>query len=140
VLETGAVDFQVTGLASDGDDHIEGNGGADTIYGGLGQDDIIGGSSSLFSLDTREKRPDGVDVIHGGDGAATGRNDVDDDHGSDREDGDRDLVELPPPRSGQRDRPDEIRGGVQCQLDCTVEVEGGGKPALVAEVLFRYYA
>ena len=35
---------------------------------------------------------------------------------------------------------EEIRGGVQCQLDCTVEVEGGGKPGLVAEVLFRYYA
>ncbi len=35
---------------------------------------------------------------------------------------------------------EEIRGGVQCQLDCTVEVEGGDKPALVAEVLFRYYA
>jgi len=35
---------------------------------------------------------------------------------------------------------EEIRGGVQCQLDCTVELEGGGKPALVAEVLFRYYA
>jgi len=35
---------------------------------------------------------------------------------------------------------EEIRGGVQCQLDCTVEVEGGDKPALVAEVLFRFYA
>jgi acyl dehydratase len=35
---------------------------------------------------------------------------------------------------------EEIRGGVQCQLDCTVEVEGGAKPGLVAEVLFRYYA
>jgi acyl dehydratase len=34
---------------------------------------------------------------------------------------------------------EEIRGGVQCQLDCTVEVEGGAKPALVAEVVFRYY-
>ncbi len=35
---------------------------------------------------------------------------------------------------------EEIRGGLQCQLDCTVEVEGGDKPALVAEVLFRYSA
>jgi len=35
---------------------------------------------------------------------------------------------------------EEIRGGVQCQLDCAVEVEGSDKPALVAEVLFRYYA
>jgi len=34
---------------------------------------------------------------------------------------------------------EEIRGGVQCQLDCAVEVDGGGKPALVAEIVFRYY-
>lgn len=34
---------------------------------------------------------------------------------------------------------EEIRGGVQCQLDCTVEAEGGAKPVLVAEVVFRYY-
>lgn len=35
---------------------------------------------------------------------------------------------------------EEIRGGVQCQLDCAVEVEGGSKPALVAEIVFHYYA
>jgi acyl dehydratase len=35
---------------------------------------------------------------------------------------------------------EEIRGGVQCQLDCAVEVDGGKKPALIAEVVFRYYA
>lgn len=35
---------------------------------------------------------------------------------------------------------EEIRGGVQCQLDCTVQIEGAEKPALAAEVLFRYYA
>lgn len=35
---------------------------------------------------------------------------------------------------------EEIQGGVQCQLDCTVEIEGETKPALVAEVLFRFYA
>jgi len=35
---------------------------------------------------------------------------------------------------------EEIRCGVQCQLDCTVEVEGSDKPALGAEVLFLYYA
>lgn len=35
---------------------------------------------------------------------------------------------------------EEVRGGLQCRLDCTVEVEGGSKPALAAEVLFRYYA
>ena len=32
-----------------------------------------------------------------------------------------------------------IDGGVQCQVDCVVEVEGSPKPALVAEVLLRYY-
>jgi acyl dehydratase len=35
---------------------------------------------------------------------------------------------------------EEVRGGVQCRLDCTVEVAGGSRPALAAEVLFRYYA
>ncbi len=35
---------------------------------------------------------------------------------------------------------EEIRGGIQCQLDCVVEVEESAKPALAAEVLFRYYA
>ena len=35
---------------------------------------------------------------------------------------------------------EEIRGGVQSQLDCVLETEGGDKPALVAEVLFRWYA
>lgn len=34
---------------------------------------------------------------------------------------------------------EEIRGGVQCQLDCQVEVADQAKPALVAEVVFRYY-
>jgi acyl dehydratase len=33
----------------------------------------------------------------------------------------------------------DVAGGVQCQLDCAVEVEGSAKPALVAEILFRYY-
>ena len=32
---------------------------------------------------------------------------------------------------------DDIAGGVQVRLDCTVEVEGSAKPALVAEVVFR---
>jgi hypothetical protein len=35
---------------------------------------------------------------------------------------------------------EEIRGGLQCQLDCVLETEGGDKAALVAEVLFRWYA
>jgi acyl dehydratase len=34
---------------------------------------------------------------------------------------------------------EDVPGGVQCQLGCAVEVEGGDKPAMVAEVLFRYY-
>jgi Ca2+-binding RTX toxin-like protein len=36
--------------ATDGDDYIEGNGGADTIFGNLGQDDIVGDSSDLYGL------------------------------------------------------------------------------------------
>ena len=44
--------------ASDGDDYIEGNGGDDVIFGNLGQDDIVGGSSTLFSLDTVDERPE----------------------------------------------------------------------------------
>ncbi len=35
---------------------------------------------------------------------------------------------------------EEVRGGIQSLLECTVEVEGSDKPALAAEVLFRYYA
>ena len=35
---------------------------------------------------------------------------------------------------------EEIAGGVQAQLDATVEVEGADKPSLVAECLVRYYA
>jgi Ca2+-binding RTX toxin-like protein len=61
--------------ATDGDDYIEGNGGADVIFGNLGQDDIVGGSSSLFSLTTRDRRPDGADLIFGGSGTEIERND-----------------------------------------------------------------
>ncbi len=64
--------------ATDGDDYIEGNGGADVIFGGLGQDDIIGGSSDLFSLTTPAMRPDGSDVIFGGAGTHAGRYDYGD--------------------------------------------------------------
>jgi Ca2+-binding RTX toxin-like protein len=56
------------GDAADGDDYLEGNGGADLIFGGLGQDDIVGGSSSLFGLTDRLQRPDGADAIYGGNG------------------------------------------------------------------------
>jgi len=55
----------VSNRLTDGDDYIEGNGGADLIFGNLGQDDLIGGSSDLFGLDLPEQRPDSADVIHG---------------------------------------------------------------------------
>jgi Ca2+-binding RTX toxin-like protein len=68
----------------DGEDYIEGNAGSDTLYGGLGQDDLIGGSSSLFGLGAPEDRADGADLIFGGDGTRTGRNDLGDGlHGRD---------------------------------------------------------
>jgi Ca2+-binding RTX toxin-like protein len=59
---------------SDGDDYIEGGGGHDVVFGNQGQDDIVGGSSSLFSLDTRAERPDGEDILFGGAGTRTARN------------------------------------------------------------------
>ncbi|MBV9661652.1 MAG: MaoC family dehydratase [Acidimicrobiales bacterium] len=37
------------------------------------------------------------------------------------------------------DRADDVAGGVQVVLNTTFEIEGGGKPVCVAEVLFRYY-
>ncbi len=64
--------------ASDGDDYIEGNGGADVVFGNLGQDDIIGGSSSLFSLSTPSRRPDGADLIFGGAGTDISRDNTGD--------------------------------------------------------------
>ena len=57
-----------------GDDYIEGNGGNDMVRGGFGQDDIIGGSSSIFSLKDPEERPDGSDVLFGGNGSLVARN------------------------------------------------------------------
>jgi Ca2+-binding RTX toxin-like protein len=60
----------VENAATDGDDYIEGNGGADVIFGNLGQDDIIGGSSNLFGLGANSNlRPDGSDIIFGGAGS-----------------------------------------------------------------------
>jgi len=35
---------------------------------------------------------------------------------------------------------EEVSGGVQVTLSVTFEVEGGTKPACVAEIVFRYYA
>ncbi|TVR63312.1 MAG: MaoC family dehydratase [Candidatus Competibacteraceae bacterium] len=35
---------------------------------------------------------------------------------------------------------EEVPGGVQLRFGCAVEIEGTEKPALVAEVLYRYYA
>jgi Ca2+-binding RTX toxin-like protein len=52
---------------TDSDDYIEGNSGADTIWGDLGQDDIVGGGSSLFGLASTD-RTDGSDTIYGGNG------------------------------------------------------------------------
>jgi hypothetical protein len=60
---------------TDGDDYIEGGGGDDVVFGNLGQDDIVGGSSSLFSLDTAEERPDGADYLFGGAGTRIGIDD-----------------------------------------------------------------
>ncbi|MHB8190273.1 MAG: MaoC family dehydratase [Ferrimicrobium sp.] len=34
---------------------------------------------------------------------------------------------------------EDIPGGVQVQLDVTIEVQGAVKPSLAAEILFRYY-
>jgi Ca2+-binding RTX toxin-like protein len=71
-LADGTLSLQasVENLATDGDDYIEGNGGHDVIFGNLGQDDIIGGSSSLFSLTTPDRRTDanGTDMLFGGAG------------------------------------------------------------------------
>jgi Ca2+-binding RTX toxin-like protein len=64
--------------STDGDDYIEGGGGDDVVFGNLGQDDILGGSSSLFSLDTPAKRPDGSDLIFGGAGVDISRNNIGD--------------------------------------------------------------
>ncbi len=61
---------------SDGHDYVEGGGGNDTIFGNLGQDDLIGGSSDLYTLTTREQRPDGLtDFIFGGSGTELDLND-----------------------------------------------------------------
>ena len=71
---------------TDGDDYIEGNAGADLIFGNLGQDDIVGGSSSafVFSLKAKEQRDDGTDMIFGGAGTDLARNDLgDQSHGRD---------------------------------------------------------
>ena len=49
---------------TDGNNYIEGGGGANTvIFGGTGQNDIIGGNSNLFSLTTPQQRPDSGNVI-----------------------------------------------------------------------------
>ncbi|MGH6959423.1 MAG: calcium-binding protein, partial [Dongiaceae bacterium] len=60
--------------ATDGEDYIEGGGGNDIVFGGLGQDDIVGGSSRMFSLVSDNNRPDGDDLLFGGAGTQTSRN------------------------------------------------------------------
>ncbi len=59
--------------STDGNDYIEGGGGNDLIIGGLGQDDIIGGSSNLFGLDDARERPNGSNMIFGGNGVTLWR-------------------------------------------------------------------
>jgi len=64
--------------AADGHDYIEGGGGTDVLFGNNGQDDIIGGSSSLFSRNAANLRPDAADIIFGGAGTDAGRNNAGD--------------------------------------------------------------
>ena len=61
--------------ATDGNDYVEGGPGNDLIFGDGGQDILIGGSSDLFGASTPAQRPDGSDVIFGGDGTEIGLND-----------------------------------------------------------------
>ncbi|MDB5978261.1 MAG: hypothetical protein JWR07_5021, partial [Nevskia sp.] len=72
---------------NDGHDYLEAGGGNDVVFGNQGQDDIVGGSSDFFKKtdgslvnltanNTPDKRPDGNDVIYGGSGTATARNDI----------------------------------------------------------------
>ncbi len=63
------------GPERDGDDYIEGGGGRDLILGNLGQDDIVGGSSNMFGAATASSRPDAEDIIYGGSGTQSARND-----------------------------------------------------------------
>jgi Ca2+-binding RTX toxin-like protein len=75
--ETGGTHyFRVPEQVSDGDDAMEGNGGADVMLGGLGQDDMVGGSSALYGLTTPEMRPDGTDYMWGGAGIQTAHGDL----------------------------------------------------------------
>jgi hypothetical protein len=34
---------------------------------------------------------------------------------------------------------EEVAGGVQVSVDCTVEIEGAAKPACVAQAIYRWY-
>ena len=62
---------------SDGDDYIEGNAGADVVFGNLGQDDIVGGTSTLFGVDLAH-RSDGSDILFGGAGLQLAINEIGD--------------------------------------------------------------
>jgi Ca2+-binding RTX toxin-like protein len=82
-----------TEQATDGDDYIEGNGGADVLFGNLGQDDLVGGSSSFFGLAADESlRPDGSDLIFGGAGSDLARNGLGDEGADDAHARDADVI------------------------------------------------
>jgi hypothetical protein len=70
---------------NDGHDYVEGGGGDDVVFGNQGQDDIVGGSSDFFvktdgftaaAANTPATRPDGNDLLFGGSGVRTARNDI----------------------------------------------------------------
>jgi acyl dehydratase len=42
--------------------------------------------------------------------------------------------------AGVVDAVEEVQGGVQMRLTFTVEIDGGGKPACVANAVYRHYA
>ncbi len=72
---------------TDGHDYVEAGGGNDVVFGNQGQDDIVGGSSDFFgktdgvspavlSATDPLGRPDGGDILFGGSGTRTARNDI----------------------------------------------------------------
>ena len=108
------------GPGSDGNDYVEGNGGADVIYGGLGQDDLVGGSSNLFGLTARDQRPDTGDTIYGGANTRVGIND----------DGDLSAVGHAHDADVVLADNGDIYQLVGAKGSATVDANGAAKPAL----------